>query len=355
MPEEGGPAAPPATETPAVPTDDAVTWGFRLLAGRPPVSPVEFAAFKALPDLDAMRRAFTNIPEYHAFFSAVLTGQPSYTMPLFLLRPPRVAGLEWRFSPPDLDAPTSQLCTASQLTEPAFRELVEAMGTNQSPSRALWEQAWVVSILAGAGLIGPGRSAIALGARRERVAALLASRGVHVLATGRASDPASAEAERAQLFYPEILPLEDFDQLIELVALDPERIGSLEQGGFDACWSIGLPDRLGSVAAALDLFKASLAPLRPGGLALHTFAFNLTSDGFTWELPDLVVLRRRDIEDLAERLQADGHRIVCLNTHPGCDPADEVPQTMPAAVPGLRQRHGAIVATSFGLAIRKAG
>jgi hypothetical protein len=67
-----------------------------------------------------------------------------------------------------------------------------------------------------------------------------------------------------------------------------------------------------------------------------------------------VILRRTDIEALAARLQAGGHRLLPLNLHPGAHPEDEQVTTEVGAVHGLRQRHGFLVATSFGLAIRKA-
>lgn len=358
-----GGRAPAGAGTGAGLPAEAVEWGFRLLAGREPVTAAEFAAFRALPDLDAMRRAFTNIPEFHGFFDAVLTGVPAWTMPLFLLRPSAVPGLAWRFEPPTLGAAASQLCTAAQFAEPIFAEILAAMGFPAAAaaglaagrSRAAWEQAWAVAVLARQGLIAPGRRGLAIEAGRERVAALLASRGVEMLATARgvATDE-DARARRTHLFHPEILDLDEFERMVGMAGLDPREVARLGDD-HDFCVSFGLPGALGSVASALEAIAASLAPLRPGGLALHAFAFNLTSDEVTWELPGLVVLRRRDIEALGARLLAEGHTLLDPSTHPGLDPEDERVKLDPSGPPGLRQRHGVVVATSFGLAIRKAG
>ncbi|WP_237213955.1 hypothetical protein [Falsiroseomonas oryziterrae] len=334
-------------------TDETVQWGFRLLAGRDPLNEAERAAFRALPDLDAMRRAFTNTSSFHAFFDAVLTGRPVWTMPLFLLRPPE-DGTAWRFAPPDLDQPGSQLCTRAQFDEPAFLEIATAMGFRPAVSRAQWEQVWAASVLATEGLIRAGRRVLLIESGSERLGALLASRDVLVTATGSAASPRAAELRRTQLFYPEVIRIEDFDRFVAFAQATPADISGLP-GGFDACVSFGLPTRLGSTAAALDAFEASLAPLRPGGIALHSFAFNLTSDTRSWELPNLVILRRSDIEALATRLHAAGHRLLPLNLHPGVHPEDEQVTTEVGAVHALRQRHGFLVATSFGLAIRKAG
>ncbi|WP_368414668.1 hypothetical protein [Falsiroseomonas sp.] len=345
---------PPIFSTRGLPAE-AVEWGFRLLAGRAPVDGGEFANFQSLPDLDAMRRAFTNLPEFHGFFSAVLTGYPAYAMPLFLLRPPATPELPWVFQAPTLDRPVSQLCTAAQFEESAFLEIIQAMALRPARNRQLWEQAWVVSMLATEGLVARGKSGLALESGRERIGALLASRGVAVLGTGgEIADDRDAEARRLRLFYPEIVHIDDFDSLVSYVELNPREARRMPPGNHDFCWSLGIPARLGSIEAALDFFEASLAALRPGGLALHTFSFNLTSDAATWELPDLVVLRRRDIEALAARLAPAGHQIMTFNTHPGHDTADETVKTEPHGPIGHRQRHGFAVVTSFGLAIRKA-
>ncbi len=330
--------------------EQAVRWGFRLLAGREPLNEQEFAAFRALPTVDAMRRAFTNIGGFHAFFD------PAFRLPLFLLRPPATPALELRFEPPRLESPCSQLCTAAQFQEEAFHTIVAAMGVRAGRTRGLWEQVWIVACLVAHSMVEPGRRGLGIETARERVAALVAARGVQVRAVGAGPpDPKLREARRLQLFHPEAVHIEDFDERVAYDPLEVAQIGGLTEERFDFCWSMGLPDRLGTVQAALDAIEASLVPLRPGGLALHTVGFNLTSDDHTWELPGLVLLRRRDIEALAERLAAQGHRLLPLNLHPGTLPADAEVAHEVGGAPALRQRHGVAVATSLGLAILKAG
>jgi SAM-dependent methyltransferase len=336
---------------------DVVRWGFRMLAGREPLSAAESAAFEAMPNLFAMRRTLANTHEFHGFAGSLLTPYETWAMPLFLVRPPALADVvEFRFAPPSLDRPVCQMCTTAQFGEPAFAEIAAAMGVSPQPSRHLWEQAWIVSLLATAGLLGPGRRGLALMAGRERIAALLAARGMPIVATGGGSPSAAeAEASRTLLFYPEILRLDDFDEMIAFAAIDPLLGDAIEPGGFDFCWSLDMPGKLGSIAAALDVFEANLQALKPGGIAAHTVKLNLSSDGLTWEEPDNALVRRRDIEALAERLRDKGHALLPLNTHPGCDLADEQVTSAISEKPGLRQRRGMMISTSFGLAIRKGG
>lgn len=337
-------------------SQEAVEWGYRLLAGRAPVSQEEYDAFLGMPDLDAMRRAFSNIEQFHAFFDAVLTGRPSYNMPLFLMRPGPADGPEWRFRQPDLDNPVCQLCTHSQFEDDAFTEIAEAMAIHHGPGRAEWEQAWIISVLASHGLVGQGRRGIAIEAGDERIAAVIAARGVTVLATGEDAIGRDAlEARRNMLFHPEVVHAADFDERVQFHRLDPRQIGQVEPDEIDFCFSLGMPGRLGTVEATLDFLLGSLAPLKPGGMALHALPFNLSANEANWEFPGLVLLRRRDIEELHRRLAREGHAMLPFNTHPGHEPEDERVTSLPGGRPGHRQRNGVIVSTSFGLAIRKAG
>jgi hypothetical protein len=325
------------------------------MAGRGPLSEAEMASYLALPDMDAVRRTLANTHEFHAFFGSLHTGYEAWTVPHFLLRPPAVEGLAWRFQQPDLEDPSSQLCTASQFRDAAYAEIAGALGLPPGVGRRRWEQVWIVSVLATEKLIAPGRRGLGLAVENDRIAALLSSRGVEVLATDLPDrDGRSTEARRSRLFYPEVTHIEEFDQLVRFANLDPRGVADVAPGEFDFCWSRGVPGVLGEAAAALDFMQASLAPLRPGGLAVHTVEFNLTSNRTTWEQPDNVLLRRRDIEALAGRLAADGHMLLPLNTHPGQEPEDEKVRGTLGGAPGLRQRVGMMVSTSFGLAIRKA-
>lgn len=349
----GGMTAEPATGV----TAEAVTWAFRLLVGREPDSR-EVEAHRSLPDLDTLRRAFANTWEFFAFYDAMLDGRLTYGMPLFMMRPPADPSLPWRFEPPTLEQPVSQFCTAAQFDEPAFAEIAEAMGMTTTRSRRNWEQIWIVSTLATAGLIGPGFQALGFGVGRDRVAALLASRGVTVIATDQpdAADALrSSGARLAGLFHPEIIQIDDFERLVDHRPLDMTAIPPDLDDCFDLCWSVSALNRLGSLEAGTAFVEASLRPLKPGGVAVHTMEFNLRSDVATADTPNFALPRRRDIEALALRLLQAGHAVFPLNLHPGCDPLDEEVATVPGGPPRLKQRHGALVTGAFGLAIRKAG
>jgi hypothetical protein len=353
MDEQAGPGAAPKPLS-----AEAVAWAFRLLVGREPVSAEEVEAHRQLPDLAALRRAFSNSWEFHDFYDRAVDGTTSYGLPLFLMRPPADPAFPARFEPPSLDAPVGQFCTTSQFDDPAFAEIAEAMGMAPTRTRRSWEQAWIVSMLASAGMIEQGRRGIGFGVGRERIPAVLGSRGVTVLASDTPDQPAEVQlppgAHRMALFYPEVLHLEDFEQMVSYRPIDMTSLPGDLEGLFDFCWSASALDRLGSLAAATQFLEDSLRMLRPGGLSVHTMAFNIRSDSATQQDRNLSLLRRRDIEELAARLQVQGHEMLPVNFHPGLDPLDGEVATGPDAPPRPKQRIGGLVATSLGLGIRKA-
>ncbi len=352
--QASGAAEPAATAGPKLSFDEA-RWAIRILCGREPLSEFELDVCRSQPSLDALRHALTNSWEFHEFFDATLTQKPVWAAPLFLLRPPQDPALPWRFAPPDLETPSSQLCTASQFRDDAFAEITRAMGFAPARKRWLWEQAWIVSVVATEGLVAPDRRGFGFFNRRDRLASLFASRGVEVTATAQPTEFAGRlSALVSQLHYPELIAAEDYERLVTVRHMEWQQMPEEYTAGYDFCWSVNAPGKVGSIAAAMDFFEASLRVLKPGGIAAHVMQFNLTSDRLTWESPEWgVVLRRSDIEALAARLAKQGHTLLPLNTHPGFEELDEQVVTRPDAPPGIRQRHGVYVLTSFGLAIRK--
>lgn len=337
---------------------DAVAWAFRLLIGRDPFSAEEVEAHRNLPDLATLRRAFSNTWEFYDFFDAAVEGVPAYGMPLFLMRPPGDPAFPYRFEPPSLEHPVGQMCTAGQFDDPVFAEIAEAMGMAPGRTRRSWEQAWIVSLLATQGMIAAGKQAIGFGVGRERIPSLLASRGVRVLASDLPHVSEDVQlppgAQQMALFHPEILHLEDFEAMVGYRDIDMNHLPADLDGQFDFCWSASAVDRLGSLAAASAFLEESLRVLKPGGIAAHTFTLNITSDIATVDHPTLAVLRRRDLEALAAQIQAQGHEMLPVNLHPGLEPQDAEVATKPDGPPRPKQRHGALVVTSFGLALRKA-
>jgi hypothetical protein len=110
---------------------------------------------------------------------------------------------------------------------------------------------------------------------------------------------------------------------------------------------------LGSIEHGIRFFQNSLKTLKPGGIAVHTTEFNLSSNDDTFESPSLCFFRRRDIENLLSRLVDDGHEVFPINFHPGSGALDTYVDLPPYALPHLKLEVAKFVATSIGLAVRK--
>lgn len=125
-------------------------------------------------------------------------------------------------------------------------------------------------------------------------------------------------------------------------------------GGFDFTWSSCCFEHLGSIEHGLRFVEESIKLLKPGGIAVHTTEFNLSSNDETVSEGGCVIFRRRDIDRLAQRLTAQGHRI-CLDYTEGTSPADLHVDVPPyTANPHLRLLLQGFVSTSIGLIVQKA-
>jgi hypothetical protein len=258
-PPENEPDASLARRRPPRQARDALTWGFRLFLGRDPRDTAEMTAFAPTASLEDLRAEFIRTAEFQEFLDTVLPrSRPRIGVPISLLRPP-LSDIPWRFEPPNLDSPVSQLCTAAQFDEPAAQEIMKAMGMARRLHRRNWQQLYVVSVLATLGCIAKGRSAIGFGTTRERIAALLASRGVEVMALGRPGATTPEEARGGyHLFFPEVVRLADFELLVHFAEQDLKE-PDLDLGGpYDICWSCDVAQHMGHMDAVLGLVEGSL-------------------------------------------------------------------------------------------------
>jgi hypothetical protein len=128
--------------------------------------------------------------------------------------------------------------------------------------------------------------------------------------------------------------------------------------GFDFSWSACAFEHLGSIARGERFIFEMLRCLRPGGIAVHTTEFNVSSNQDTRDHDDeFVLFRRRDIERMARRLRSRGHRIeldFTLGTEEKESYVDPEPFTNPNRTVHMRLKIEPYVVTSIGLVIEKA-
>ena len=103
-----------------------------------------------------------------------------------------------------------------------------------------------------------------------------------------------------------------------------------------------------------QLLRVIPTVLKPGGVAVHTTEFNLSSNDDTLEAGGTVIYRRRDVEALVDRLRARGHHVEPLDLDPGTGLLDrhvDVPPYLDE--PHLRLRLERYTCTSVGLIVTR--
>lgn len=257
----------------------------------------------------------------------------------------------------------SRLCTQAQLDETWFVRWSSAMGEKPLLHRKMWEFTYIAEVLDALDLLKPGNRGLGFGVGREPLIPMFASRGVEVVATDLApeakeaagwikSDQHAVGVEGMQR--PDVCDPGKFRELVSWRPVDMTAIPS-DLEGFDFCWSACSLEHLGTLDSGLDFIENSISTLVPGGIAVHTTEFNLSSNDETIEAGPTVIYRERDITALADRLQAMGHEVAALDLSRGDGLLDHYVDVPPFKdEPVLRFLFAAYTLTSVAIVVRRA-
>jgi|688.fasta_scaffold39587_3 hypothetical protein len=266
---------------------------------------------------------------------------------------------------------TSQVCRFGTLDSPTFRRWVTRLGDTWNAHRKMWELAYICQVLEERGLLAAGTHGLGFAVGAEKLPAFLAARGCRITATDL---PAEDERNRAwaatgqwvgnleALNAHGLCPAAEFRDRVRYRPVDMNDIPA-DLGGYDFTWSTCSFEHCGSVELGLRFLERQMACLRPGGLAIHTTEFNLTSNDDTIADGPCVIFRLRDIEEVCRRLVDQGHTVEPLDVDPGSHEIDRFVDPPPyyesAKEPYGRIKHLRLglfgyASTSIGLIIRKA-
>lgn len=243
--------------------------------------------------------------------------------------------------------------------------------------RKLWEHGWALQELFAAGMLTEGRRGLGFGCGTEPLASYFAKKRVHALITDLDPSQGASEAwaETAQHasslragFFENLVTWDRYQEFVSHRFADMNAISDDLQG-FDFCWSICALEHLGSIEAGLQFVENSVKTLRPGGVAVHTTEFNCQDNERTIETGPSVVFRRRDFEELAERLTKSGHRVGTVSFDTGSEFFDQYVDLQPYLLDSrsvamrdyygamtqsghLRATIGGFVSTCYGLVVQ---
>ncbi len=265
----------------------------------------------------------------------------------------------------------SQLCRYETLESPAFRSWIHQLGEAPEIHRKRWELAYICQALEERGLIRLGARGLGFAVGAEKLPAFFAVRGCQITATDLAGEDERNEAwaktgqwvgNAAALNRDGLCPADVFAERVRYRAVDMNKIPE-DLTDFDFTWSTCSFEHCGSLELGLAFLERQMNCLRPGGLAVHTTEFNLTSNADTVEQGSYVIYRLCDIEAICERLRQSGHKVAPLDLDPGSHELDRYVD-MPPYYQSAEEPHGRVkhlrlalngfASTSIGLIIEKA-
>jgi hypothetical protein len=263
---------------------------------------------------------------------------------------------------PTLVEPISQMCTAGQMDDPLYRQWCDRLEWTAGPHRKQWEYIFICRALEHYGALHEGARGLGFGVGNEPITSICAAAGCSVVATDMPAEDDRATiwnasdqfgANLRSIHRPELCDAQTFFERVSYRSVDMTAIPA-DLTGFDFTWSSCAYEHLGSIEAGLAFFEASLACLKPGGLAVHTTELNLSSNVDTLDNGPTVIFRRKDIEELAVRLIRQGHEVIPITFDSGESDLDRVIDMPPYSHdPHLRLALLQWVTTSFGMIVRK--
>ena len=257
----------------------------------------------------------------------------------------------------------SSLCRAEQLESPAFRYWARRLNEKWRLHRKLWEFCFICQALYERDLLIPDARGLGFAVGQEPLPSLFAAFGCHILATDLPDgDPGVTDwADGGQwavglesLNKRGLCDEKSFAEHVTFAGVNMNQIPK-DLGGFDFTWSSCSFEHCGNLELGHRFLINQMQCLRPGGVAVHTTEFNLTSDEHTLSEGQTVIFRRRDIELMVRELKSSGHRVEPIDLSLGNHPLDRHVDVPPySSDRHLRLHLGDWVTTSIGLIITKA-
>jgi 2-polyprenyl-3-methyl-5-hydroxy-6-metoxy-1,4-benzoquinol methylase len=259
--------------------------------------------------------------------------------------------------------PISQAATSAQMQEPEYAEWCHRLHDRPNFHRKHWEYVYILKALDQAGKIGSGMKGLGFGVGKDPIVAYLAKHGCELLATDL--DPANAFAQgwaTTNQYSAKLYDLNErgictnrvLQKQVRLQNVNMNEIpDELTRGEFDFVWSACAFEHLGTLELGLQFVLNSMKCLKPGGIAIHTTEFNISSNDETIAEGGTVVYRKRDFEELAQRLRAERYQLE-LNFNLGTQAFDQHYDVAPyKEYHHLRLQLARYVITSYGLIISK--
>jgi SAM-dependent methyltransferase len=257
----------------------------------------------------------------------------------------------------------SELCKAKDFFTDWYMHWCKILKEQPNMHRKQWEYVYILQALWERGCIGAGKRGLAFAVGTEPLPSVFAKYGCDVLATdifpeqGRAMgwDNGNQLCTSLEALYKcDIVDEENFYKRVEYIPVDMNAIPE-DLRNFDFTWSSCSFEHLGTIAKGINFIKNQLRTLKPGGWAVHTTEYNISSNQETQDNNDTVIFRQRDIDSLVHQLRAAGHYVEEVDFSLGGLPQDFDVDVHPHQQKvHIKLQLDKYVVTSIGLIIQKA-
>jgi hypothetical protein len=264
-------------------------------------------------------------------------------------------------------------CSYIQLISPTFdawrKRLLYPKG---GVERKLWEWIFITQALSERGMFGSDKTGLGFAVGREPLPDFFASLGCNITASDLAKEKSSQawtatkqhSAKLEDLMTGYFSSEEDFYKRVSFMPVDMNNIPH-DLKDYDFLWSSCALEHVGNMKLAEEFIYNAMKCLKPGGIAVHTTEFNLSSNSSTILSGSSVVFRKKDFERIAANLVKEGHKIdLCFKL--GETAADNYVDLPPYNYGGLLYSMRGItphlhlrliidgyIATSYGIIIKK--
>eukprot|EP00873_Tetraselmis_striata_P002088 jgi/Tetstr1/422352/TSEL_013193.t1 len=245
------------------------------------------------------------------------------------------------------------------------QRIIQDLGISVIKHRKNWEYIFIISALERLDMLRPGRRGLVFAAGDEPLPSYLAARGVEVVATDMFPDQEGVElwsstgqhaSSLEGLYRPGLVDRKAFDRLVSFQHADMNHISPTMHGQFDFVWSTCSLEHVGSISLGHRFALQSLEVLKPGGAAVHTVEFTLSSLERTVERGDTALWRKQDVERLWRDHGSLGYSMPEPCWHAGTHLLDVQPDVPPYSIDKhIKLMIGEYMCTSMGWVAQKAG
>ncbi|KAJ3119229.1 hypothetical protein HK098_005674 [Nowakowskiella sp. JEL0407] len=229
--------------------------------------------------------------------------------------------------------------------------------------RKRWELTYIANAVIELGLCKEGKKGLVWAAGKEILISFFAGLGCSILASDMPPDNAGNAAwagtdqfasSKEALFMEQYVSKDKFNKLVSYRSQDMNHVPIDTRETYDFMWSTCSLEHIGTILLGQRFVLDAMTLLKPGGVAIHTTEFTLSSNSKTVDVGWTAMWRKKDVEFLAESLKRLGYEVYPLDFNAGTEPFDKVIDIPPYTLdPHFKLQLENHVTTSFAIIIKK--